>query len=120
MNRLAIAILLLVVMTHYTYSPLAAMYPDQQAAARAIFYVLRGIEGAGLFFIIILLRPALLVVLAAGWGAVEELETAVCRLAQPISKIEPVPLFDGLCGAPMYTLGAIAVAFIACAVNHKG
>ena len=118
MNRLATAMLCLVVMTHYTYTPLAAIYPDAQAAARAIFYVLRGIEGACLFFIIILLRPVPLVIMAAGWGVVEELETAVCRLAQPIAKIEPPPLFEGLCGSPMYAIGAIALALIACAVNH--
>ena len=112
-------LLLAVAVTHYAYAPLSTIYPDPKAAAKALFYILRGLEGALLFAVVAALHPTRLVVLVCGWGAVEELQTSACRAALPIGKVEPASLFAGLCGPSAYILGAVIVAVLACLVNES-
>jgi hypothetical protein len=101
--------------THYGYDPLCALVPSLEHASKAVFYVLRGAEGTVLFVIIGILRPALWPVCI--WGAVEEGETAVCRIA--IGSVTPPAAspWSGLCGdytqLPLYMLGVVYLAILA-------
>lgn len=106
--RLAAVLLLLVAMTHYLYAPLATLYPDADRAARALFYVARGIEGLALFGLVGVLARQPLVWAVCLWGAVEEGQTAVCRLAAGVGGRAGAELFSGLCGPVWYGLGLVA------------
>lgn len=117
---LTIVLLLAVVVTHYGYDPMCALFPSLEHAARGIFYVLRGIEGTVLFVVIGYLRPILWPVCL--WGAAEEAETSVCRLASgPLGNPPVATPWSGLCGdltqLPLYMLG---IAYIAILVTRKG
>ena len=111
--RLAAIILCMVAFTHYGYDPLASFYADHERAGRAIFYVLRGLEGVALFLVVGLLSRSSAVALACLWGAVEEGQTAVCRLAAGLEAAPAVPAFSGLCGQDAYWLGIGIAAVIA-------
>jgi hypothetical protein len=111
--RLAAIILCMVALTHYGYDPLASFYADHGRAGRAIFYAMRGLEGAALFALAGILSRSSAVALACLWGAVEEGQTAVCRLAAGIETVPVVPAFSGLCGADAYWLGIVIAAVIA-------
>jgi len=111
--RLAAILLVLVASVHYGYEPLALYYEDQAGAARAIFYALRGIEGAALFLVVGLLARKPLVFAVCMWGAFEESQTAVCRLARGIGEVPKYEAFEGLCGNPMYTIGLMIAAGLA-------
>lgn len=94
--------LLLVAVVHLGYEPAAAwLFPDQRvAAAKAIFYILRGFEGFALWCAVLWLAgtksPALVV--ACVWGAIESAQTALCRLALPIGGQHPIaPAWGGIC-----------------------
>lgn len=108
--RLAAILIAVIAITHYGYDPLASLYKDEQAAARALFYILRGFEGAALFGIIGLLARRPLVLTICVWGAFEEAQTGVCRLARGIESLQSVEIFEGLCGRPMYTIGLMIAA----------
>jgi len=112
-NRLAIILMLLVAGTHYAYAPLALLYEHPKVAAKALFYVARGIEGAAVFSLLGLLskRPEVWAVCALGF--IEESETAVCRLSDPIDSVPGVEIFDGLCGQQYYALGLWALVCLA-------
>lgn len=111
------ALLLLVAVVHFGYEPLAHwIYPDAHTqAAKAIFYVLRGLEGAVLWTVVFFkCERSLLVGIACAWGMAESAQTAVCRLALPIGGGAPVaPSFGGLCdfvsGLPVVGLTAVVV-----------
>ena len=118
--RLPVILLVLIASTHYGYEILASAYQDQGAAARAIFYALRGIEGAALFVVVGLLARRPLVWLVCLWGAVEESQTTVCRLARGIENVPGYDAFQGLCGAPWYTLGLMVMAILAVHILDKG
>jgi hypothetical protein len=118
--RLPVILLVLIAGTHYFYEILASAYQDQGAAARAIFYALRGIEGAALFVVIGLLARRPLVWLVCLWGAFEESQTAVCRLARGIDNVPGYEAFQGLCGNGWYTLGLMAMAGLAGHMLDKG
>src|SRR5574341_1141423 len=94
--RLAAILLLLVAMTHYAYPVVATLYPDADRAARALFYVARGFEGVALFGLIGILVRQPLVWAMCLWGAVEEGQTAVCRLAAGIGQPVKTEPFEGL------------------------
>lgn len=112
--RLAAILMLLVAGTHYGYDPIAAaFYKDQTAAARALFYAFRGIEGAALFLVVGLLARRPLVLAVCLWGVLEEGQTAVCRLARGIENVPVHEAFQGLCGSPMYGLGLMIAACLA-------
>lgn len=114
--RLAALLLVLVAATHYGYAPIAALFEDQDQAARALFYVFRGLEGAALYAVIAFLvrHPAVWAVCL--WGAIEESQTAVCRLSSGIANEVRVDLFDGLCGPGWYGLGVCIAAGLAASV----
>ena len=111
----AICLLFLITVTHYAYDPLALLvYQDTSgAAARAIFYVLRGHEGFWLFLVVgVLARSAVLWPVCV-FGMVEEAETALCRLGHPIASSAPYKMFTGLCGTEAYAAGVAAAAVLA-------
>lgn len=111
--RLAIALLFLVSITHYGYSPLSLGHADPQYTAQAWFYILRGLEGSCLFLVCGVLARNALVTAVCLWGFVEESQTAICRLASGVEARPQVDLFSGLCGAEFYWLGIIAALALA-------
>lgn len=117
--RLAAIILCMVAFTHYGVDHVAAAYPEPTRVTGAIFYVFRGLEGVALFSLVGLLSRSWWVVAACLWGALEEGQTAVCRLAAGINVKPAVPLFSGLCGTDAYWLGIIVAAVIAIAMLDK-
>ena len=117
--RLAAIILCMVAFTHYGVDHVAALYPEPTRVTGAIFYCLRGIEGVALFLFVGLLSRSWWVVAACLWGALEEGQTAVCRLAVGIDVKPAVPLFSGLCGTDAYWLGIFVAAVIAIAILDK-
>lgn len=117
--RLAALILFMVTLTHYGYDHLAALYPEPARVTGAIFYVLRGLEGVALFLVVGLLSRSWWVASACLWGAVEEGQTAVCRMAAGVDVKPAVPLFSGLCGQEAYWLGILVAAVIAIAMLDK-
>lgn len=128
MNKLAPLLFVAVVITHYAYEPLAAFYPDPAQAARAIFYVVRGVEATILYAVVWCLTPRSAAVgLACAWGMLESSQTAVCRAALGIGSSVEVAAYRGLCdvvtGLPVYGLTALAalvVASFAQEKNHEG
>ena len=115
--QVAAAIIIAVALTHYSYPVLAAMYPDPARAARAIFYILRGFEGAFLFGLLALIfirnTPASIACL---WGCFEEAQTGVCRLSAGIENTVSPPLMSGLCGAqsgwPIWEVSIVAITYM--------
>lgn len=111
---LATLLLVLVLGTHYAPELLADLYGDPAKAARALFYVARGIEGSVLFATVWALAPRkprgafVGITLACCWGALEEAQTAVCRLSIGIANTATAGRFSGLCdaatGLPIYAL----------------
>lgn len=123
-------LLVLVVLTHYAPALLGGYYEDSAAAERAWFYILRGVEGTVLWLYIWVrtpykpLRVRYGVALACAWGALEEAQTAACRLSFDIERRpEPGP-FQGLCdlatGWPIYMLTlSVALIVATLAVREK-
>jgi len=103
--KLAAWLLLLIVVCHYAGSHLAQGYADPDAAKRAIFYILRGIEGTVLFMVVSTLARNRWVSVVCLFGIFEESQTAICRAAKPIAERPAVELFQGLCGEPWYGVG---------------
>jgi hypothetical protein len=119
------ALLALVALVHYGYDPLAAyLYPGVENAPRALFYVLRGFEGAVLWLaVLVLARKSWPLVVACVWGFFEGAQTAVCRLALGIgSKPETPSPYSGLCelvsGMPVVAISAV-VALVAVAIIQE-
>lgn len=122
MRGLASLLLVMVVGTHFTYELFAEHYENPQSAARAIFYVLRGIEGTLLYCIVWALTPfrplrvRLPVSLICAWGALEESQTAVCRVAAGIDNHPDTQRYHGLCdlvtGLPIYMLTLLIVLLV--------
>ena len=127
MNGLASLLLLIVVVTHYGYEPIAGMYADPGHAARAIFYFLRGVEGTLLYCIIWAMTPwkpahaRLAVSVVCAWGALESAQTAICRAAIGFGSAAETKPYAGLCdvvtGWPIY-MGTMFVVLIAFALNY--
>lgn len=121
------ALLLLVVVVHFRYAALAEWLHPQQAeyAARALFYVLRGVEGAAVFAaLLILAPPSLLLRLACVVGMLANCGTALCRVAWPLN--QPLPpganaggLCDGATREPITALLAGAIAGALLMLNNK-
>ena len=118
--KLAVLLLFIVAGVHYSYDILAAGYADQAQAARNIFYILRGVGGAALFCIVGVLSRRALVWMACALGAFEETQTAACGLAVGIDGLPGYEAFQGLCGAPWYTVGLMAIAGLAVHLLDKG
>ena len=110
--RLAALLLLVITGTHYFYDLLAPAYANPGQAARIIFYVARGLEGAVLFGLVWLLARGALLGVVCLWGFLEEAQTSVCQMANGFVTIDYKP-FTGLCGAQMYWIGVIAAGWLA-------
>ena len=111
----AFLLLIVVALTHYGYQPIASLWPGDVAGA--VFYILRGLEGAVLFGLLIL-RPvkSWQLAIVAAWGFVEEAQTAVCRIGMGVMYTPNVEPYQGLCGWPAYSIGVIAMAAMATAL----
>lgn len=122
-RTLGAALLLLVCAVHFGYDPLAdAFYGGARQAARAIFYIARGIEGAALYVIVWAYAPrSSILTVACAWGAFENAQTAICRAAIGVGQPADAAAFRGLCdagGVPVYQLTAIAMLFILAMVQE--
>lgn len=93
------ALLVVVAGVHFGYDWIAQAYPDPAAAARAIYYIARGMEGAILYAVIWRFAPrSLCLGVACLWGCAENAQTAICRAAIGIGGLPPsVDAFRGLC-----------------------
>ena len=113
----ALALFVLVLLTHYGYDPLAKLF-DEPKAARRLFYTLRGAEGAVLFVVVGILSQGILMRLASLWGLYEESQTTVCQLAEGIDHRSAYVPFQGLCGSGWYAVGLVIAFCLACAINY--
>lgn len=123
MKHLPSLLLVAVVVTHYAYQPLAEFYADHEAAARAIFYILRGVEGTILYAVAWTLAPRgskayrIGVSIACAWGMLESAQTAICRAAMGIDARATASAYNGLCdvvtGIPVYSLTMLFALVIA-------
>lgn len=124
MIRVPSLLLVMVAVTHYGYQPLADFYADTDKAARAIFYVLRGIEGCALYALVWWLAPKsgagfrVGLAIACAWGMLESAQTSVCRIAAGIGQSVAPPAYHGLCdvvtGLPIYGMTALVALVVAC------
>lgn len=101
MKHLALLLAALVGATHYGYPMLATLRQQQWA-----FYVLQGVQAAGLLTIILAGivawgKPGRWKAVAIGvcvTGIVEEIMVSMCGLASYLKPVRPAP-WQGLCGA---------------------
>jgi hypothetical protein len=109
-SRLALFLFVVVLATHAGYPLLASTAADPDAAARSWFYVLRGIEGTALFAVVAAMARSFGVAVVCAWGAFEESQTSVCRLAMPMGEA-PAILSGGLCDEvlPVYVTGVVVL-----------
>jgi hypothetical protein len=117
--RLAALLLILIAATHDGYEPLAQFYEDPDRAARALFYIFRGMEGAILFMLVGLLARQRLVWLVCAWGFYEEGSTAVCRLSAGVVKPVEHHQFEGICGNGWYMAGVLVAAGLALMIHDN-
>lgn len=117
--RLAALLLAIVAACHYGYDILAQAYADPGRAARAWFYILRGMEGAVLYVLVGLLAGHRLVWLVCLWGAFEEGESAVCRLAAGVVNRPAYEPFEGICGNGWYMAGVVMAAWLAVLIHEN-
>jgi hypothetical protein len=120
-NGLPYLLLTLVTVRHYGADFLALLYEHPEAARRALFYVLGGIEGAVLFAVVWSLCPRrpqwlrLSVAMTCAWGFLEESQVAVCRLARGIEQPASAPMWQGICdsftGWPV-TIGTLLLVLV--------
>ncbi len=126
MKTLAALLLALISAVHYGGDLASELYADPESVRRAIYYVLRSIEGAAQYAVIALLAVSLrrakflgmkakepgrlkgapvlmasatgLTVVVCCWGAVEHLQAAACRISIGISnRVPPVNQLTGIC-----------------------
>lgn len=116
--RLAVMLLLLVAITHFGYELIALGYEQRDAAARAWFYILRGVEGAALFGVIASLVRSRAVLAVCILGLSEESMTAACRASKPIGESLGYEPFAGLCGLEWYFAGLIALGLLALGIAY--
>lgn len=129
-HALPVALLLLVAVVHLGYDPIAALLAgdsttDRAQLARAVYYVLRGFEGAAVWACLYCISPRSLPwLVACAWGATENAQAAVCRLALGLGGVPPAPgPFRGLCdiasGVDVSAMTAIAVLVAAAVVQES-
>lgn len=115
--KLAAAILCAVWMTHYSYHWMAA----DPYEAMSLFYIARGYEGTFLFAVVaFFLRKNPLAVGACVWGALEEVQTAIC---QTIGVSYNVPVDSGLCleifgYGPYAAVGSASLVYLLTRKRH--
>jgi hypothetical protein len=117
-KTIAIPLLLVVGVTHFGYDWIAKLYEQQDAAARAWFYMLRGVEGAALFGVIATLARSAAVFAVCLLGMFEESLTTACRASKPIGESLGYAPFAGLCGREWYFAGLIALGLVALAIVY--
>lgn len=118
MKRLAVPLLLLVAVTHYGYDLLALAYEERAAAAKAWFYMLRGLEGFVLFAVVAALVRSRAVRAVCILGMSEESLTVACRASKPIGEALGYAPFAGLCGREWYFAGLIALGLVALGIAY--
>lgn len=118
MKGLAVALLFVLAVTHFGYDAIALGYPDQAAAAKAWFYMLRGIEGVVLFAVVAYLTKSLPVLLVCLLGMFEEGMTAACRAGKPIGESPGYAAFSGLCGQEWHTVGLVGLGLVALGIAY--
>ena len=117
-------LLVLVVLTHYSYDLIAGFYANQLAAAKAWHSVLRAFEATLLYLVVWSLVPQkptavrYAAAAACSWGAFESVQIAACRLQYPMDRPPPdTALYTGLCdaatGLPIYMMTVFVVLLIA-------
>lgn len=118
MIRLAALLLLAIGVTHFGYELIAKLYQDP-GASKAWFYILRGMEGAFLYAVVMVLANSRAVAAVCSLGMIEEGLTAACRLSKPIGEVPAHIPFQGLCGEGWYTSGLIALAVVATGLLYE-
>lgn len=112
--KTGIVLLLAVIATHYGYQ--AAGAPQ---TAENVFYVLRGLEGALLFYFLATARVGGAIGLIACYlGMFEEAQTAACGMLY----VESVPVYSGICLEqfgpwPYAIVAATALVYLTCLKN---
>ena len=107
--------LALIAGTHLLPDPLGALTGIDPSTW---FYVLRGIEGAGLCILVWRLRrrPSRVWKAICAWGLIESLLTSACGVAYMVRPAYPGP-YEGLCdaetGLPIYAISVIIAAGLA-------
>ncbi len=117
--RLAVALLVLVGVTHFGPSWIALSYEQQEAADRAWFYMLRGLEGVALFAVIACTYRYRAVIAVCLSGMFEEGMTTACRASKPIGGVLGYELFSGLCGREWYRLGLVLLGLVALGLAYE-
>jgi hypothetical protein len=118
MKALAVALLVIVAAAHFGYEPLALAYEQRAAAAKAWFYMLRGLEGVTLFAVIAALVKCRAVIAVCLLGMSEEGLTVACRASKPIGESLGYAPFTGLCGREWYFAGLIALGLVALGIAY--
>lgn len=118
MKDRALLLLAVVLLTHYGYQIMADGTEDAQTWASWWFYVLRGLEGMVLCYLLLQMFPGhtawSYLGTAACWiGMFEEGQTMVCGLLE--MGVDPPPLWSGLCVERFGVLPYMAL-FAACVV----
>lgn len=117
--KLAVALLVTVGIVHFGYDWIALAYPDPGAAAKAWFYMLRGLEGVTLFAIVAALTRNRGVIAVCLLGMWEEGLTTACRASKPIGGAIGYEPFAGLCGPEWYRLGLGLLGLIALGLAYE-
>lgn len=116
---LAILLLALVGLTHFGPDWISLAYSQQDAAARAWFYMARGIEGVVLFAVIASGKRARAAIPACLLGMFEEGMTTACRASKPIGGVLGYAPFSGLCGDEWYRLGLGLLGLVALGLAYE-
>lgn len=117
--RIAVLLLALIGMAHYAPDWIATAYEQQDAAARAWFYMLRGVEGVALFALVAALSKHIAVIAVCVLGMFEEGMTTACRASKPIGGFLGYEPFSGLCGKEWYWLGLCLLGLLALGLAYE-
>lgn len=117
--RLAVALVVTVAVVHFGYDWIAQGYPDPGAAAKAWFYMLRGLEGVVLFAVVAYAFRHRGVIAVCLLGMFEEGLTTACRASKPIGGVLGYEPFAGLCGPEWYRLGLGLLGLIALGLSYE-
>lgn len=117
--RLAVSLLALIGTVHFGYDWIAALYPQPDAAARAWFYMMRGVEGLALFAIVATLARSRAVFYVCLLGMFEEGATTACRAAKPIGGILGYEPLAGLCGRDVYGFGLVMLGVVSLGLAYE-
>ncbi len=117
--KLAIGLLALVFSVHFGCDWIGSRYASHEAATKAWFYILRGIEGVALFAAIACLQRSRAVIAVCALGMFEEGMTAACRASLPIAEVPGVSSFSGLCGDDWYRFGLLMQGLVALGIVYE-